>query len=552
MASSHPGDSSNLGAYDGGSSDLLQDNHEDGGRWYFSRKEIEENSPSRQDGIDLKKETYLRKSYCTFLQDLGMRLKVPQVTIATAITFCHRFYLRQSHAKNDRRTIVTACMFLAGKVEETPRPLKDVILVSYQIIHKRDPDAGQKIKQKEVYEQQKELIVLAERVVLATLGFDLNVQHPYKPLVDAIKNSRWPNILSPRLHGILSMMEVSNQMLELYEQNKLPHSQGNEAENAVGKPAKHSSSRGSTEDHLANGDESLALGSTQPGTSKAPPSQLVADHEDSHGARPQSTVTQNDDYRIKIMNVSEPKGPVESRVVEPTEQVKADDVQDDLNVSISGNGAVEEGCAGENRAGEGRELKDTLHNPSMEHKEPTKMYSQHEVLKTIDGDRLKELRERRKKSRGDAIRRKDSMDEYDLIVKELEDGVELAAASEKIKLEEVQSWSQPSSSLENHNSRHGKHMEALAEWHHLGKNDEHLRKLDVEVVEREVSARDDSSRAYTKKRKARSPAENGKQWHDSLSGPAGHCQRDLPEDMMLGRPGYADRDRKRQMLEGHS
>lgn len=39
----------------------------------------------------------------------------------------------------------------------------------------------------EVYEQQKELILLGERVVLATLGFDLNVQHPYKPLVDAIK-----------------------------------------------------------------------------------------------------------------------------------------------------------------------------------------------------------------------------------------------------------------------------------------------------------------------------------------------------------------------------
>jgi hypothetical protein len=27
----------------------------------------------------------------------------PQVTIATAIIFCHRFFLRQSHAKNDRR-----------------------------------------------------------------------------------------------------------------------------------------------------------------------------------------------------------------------------------------------------------------------------------------------------------------------------------------------------------------------------------------------------------------------------------------------------------------
>jgi hypothetical protein len=230
----------------------------------------------------------------------------PQVTIATAIVFCHRFFLRQSHAKNDRRvspvengyvlvdvfgtllpicvldinvtlltmlhflvahttnhiacylylihicnmcahyimqTIATVCMFLAGKVEETPRPLKDVILLSYEIIHKKDSDAIQRIKNnkvsclgiffsmpqwciffslvvilleffsqvnamffpdycvtdwqsslflyfvsvQELYDQQKELILLGERVVLVTLGFDLNVHHPYKPLVEAIK-----------------------------------------------------------------------------------------------------------------------------------------------------------------------------------------------------------------------------------------------------------------------------------------------------------------------------------------------------------------------------
>jgi cyclin T len=77
MAGILPGESSHHGTSDGGgSSRNSQDGQEEMGRWYMSRKEIEENSPSRGDGIDLKKETYLRKSYCTFLQDLGMRLKV--------------------------------------------------------------------------------------------------------------------------------------------------------------------------------------------------------------------------------------------------------------------------------------------------------------------------------------------------------------------------------------------------------------------------------------------------------------------------------------------
>lgn len=83
MASLLAGDPSQM--YEGAPYKLSQDKQPEeggggggggGGRWYYSRKEIEENSPSRLDGIDLKKETYLRKSYCTFLQDLGMRLKV--------------------------------------------------------------------------------------------------------------------------------------------------------------------------------------------------------------------------------------------------------------------------------------------------------------------------------------------------------------------------------------------------------------------------------------------------------------------------------------------
>ncbi|XP_044509746.1 cyclin-T1-3-like isoform X5 [Mangifera indica] len=167
-------------------------------------------------------------------------------------------------------TVATVCMFLAGKVEETPRPLKDVIVVSYEIIYKKDSTAPQRIgQQKELYEQQKELVLLGERVVLATLGFDLNVHHPYKPLVEAIKKFKvaqnalaqvgW-NFVNDGLiilrAGVIfltakflkvklpsdgkkvwwqefdvtprQLEEVSIQMLELYEQNRAPQSQGSE------------------------------------------------------------------------------------------------------------------------------------------------------------------------------------------------------------------------------------------------------------------------------------------------------------------------------------
>ncbi|KAA8537589.1 hypothetical protein F0562_027197 [Nyssa sinensis] len=156
-------------------------------KWYFSRQEIEDHSPSRKDDIDHVRESQLRKLYCSFLQELGMELKVPQVTIATAMMLCHRFYMRQSHAKNDWQTIATVSMFLGCKAEETPRWLSDVVVVAYKLMYKWDPSAPQRIRQREVYDKQKELILIGERLLLATVAFDLNIEHPYKPLIAALK-----------------------------------------------------------------------------------------------------------------------------------------------------------------------------------------------------------------------------------------------------------------------------------------------------------------------------------------------------------------------------
>lgn len=155
--------------------------------WYWNKKVIENCSPSRADGIDLAKESQLRMLYCSFIQDIGMMLRVPQVTIATAIMFCHRFYLHQSHAKNEWQTIATVCMFLASKVEDTPCHLNKVVKIAYETMYQRDYVAAQRINKTEVFEKQKSLILLAERLVLRTIRYDFNVRHPYKPLVEGLR-----------------------------------------------------------------------------------------------------------------------------------------------------------------------------------------------------------------------------------------------------------------------------------------------------------------------------------------------------------------------------
>ncbi|MCD7446953.1 hypothetical protein HAX54_020731 [Datura stramonium] len=154
---------------------------------FMSKEEIEKCSPSRKDGIDAMHEAHLRYSYCAFLQNLGIRLDLPQTTIGTAMVLCHRFFVRRSHACHDRFLIATAALFLAAKSEETARPLNNVLRASCEIFHKQDLAVLSYFLPVDWFEQYRERVTEAEQMILTTLNFELNVQHPYEPLTSTLE-----------------------------------------------------------------------------------------------------------------------------------------------------------------------------------------------------------------------------------------------------------------------------------------------------------------------------------------------------------------------------
>lgn len=337
--------------------------------------------------------------------------------------------------------------------------------------------------------------------------------------------------------------EVSNQMLELYEQNRAPPSNdiegattsgaGNRA--AVKVPASNDENE-TTNSGSHTGATSSKLETSKPGASKP-----VFESSANHAGHPVGTEIKH--------KVDEAKGNyhLEGEALPHKEHLQ--EAQDKL-MSRSGHGEEQESNYGRGEMRDSADLNVNHTNRDPDHRENTFGRPPLETIKKIDRDKVKAALEKRRKASGHIMKKTEVMDDDDLIERELEDGIELPAQSEKNKQDRRQNWSKPSDRLDNGNMLLGRHRDH-ADEHPRGVKGLPSSEPDPSIVEEgEVSALDDigpglqSPKSGSRKRKAGSSPDL------ELEGRPHNPH--LEDRNKVRQLGHSERDNKRHLQENRA
>ncbi|EDO48578.1 predicted protein, partial [Nematostella vectensis] len=142
--------------------------------WLFTHDGLNR-TPSRLDGIDYATECRYRREGTRFIMECGNKMGLRYDTMATGAVYFHRFYMIQSFKNFPRWVTGAACLFLAGKVEETPKKCRDIIKTANSLLTPPQFEA--------FGPDPKEEVMIYERILLQTIKFDLQVEHPYPCLL---------------------------------------------------------------------------------------------------------------------------------------------------------------------------------------------------------------------------------------------------------------------------------------------------------------------------------------------------------------------------------
>lgn len=219
-------------------------------------------------------------------------------------------------------------------------------------------------------------------------------------------------------------------MLELYEQNRVPPSQVSEAE---GNTTGGQNPRSTTRNPAAHEEQPPSNGPTQAAGSGPGPTSASRTGVSTQPSRPepapqnvQNHINDNESMEMDSV-ITDHNVDAETRATEQSrpliyEENTSGPTKSNAGLDLSGM-EKQERDGGRNNTAEGRVSRDD--GPPRD------------TIKMIDKDKVKAALEKRRKSRGEVPRKKDLMDEDDLIERALEE-VELAVEDEKTRQERRQ------------------------------------------------------------------------------------------------------------------
>jgi cyclin L len=147
-------------------------------------------TPSELLGMSKEDERNWRLFGATWIQIWGILLKLPQPTIAAGCAIFQRFYYKKPFMKCDCWIAALSSLFIATKIEEQPRKLRDTVSTfdyAKKILNKTPrPIPVLEFGSMEFTSLKKDTIN-GERYIMKVLGFQLDIVTPYKFLWEYIE-----------------------------------------------------------------------------------------------------------------------------------------------------------------------------------------------------------------------------------------------------------------------------------------------------------------------------------------------------------------------------
>ncbi|KAJ3073252.1 Cyclin-L2 [Podochytrium sp. JEL0797] len=136
------------------------------------------------------------------IANLGCLLKLPQTAIATAQTIYVRFFHMAPKNQYTHKDIALAAVFLASKVEECNRSIRDIVNVYFALEIFKETNKSSSSSPTptpsttatfidvpyDTYNEYKSQIIHHEIHILARLGFNVHVQHAHGFMVNYLQS----------------------------------------------------------------------------------------------------------------------------------------------------------------------------------------------------------------------------------------------------------------------------------------------------------------------------------------------------------------------------